>query len=150
LIKDTGVPRDLLPALKIRSNFSLIITGIRRYGKSTLLLQLSKTGFTNIFYLHFEDIRLASFENQDFARLAAEIAYRKPEVILFVEIQIIDNSELFVRQLLDDGHKMVITGSNASLLSKELGTKLTGRHFPAALFPFSYREFLAFNKLDST
>jgi uncharacterized protein len=150
LQKDTGIPRDILPFLKVRSNFALIITGIRRCGKSTLLLQLSKTGFSNVFYLHFEDTRLAGFENQDFARLAAEIAHRKPEVILLDEIQIIDNWELFVRQLLDEGHKMVITGSNASLLSKELGTRLTGRHLPAELYPFSYKEFLAFNALDST
>lgn len=150
LHKDTGVPRTLLPALQVRSNFALIITGVRRCGKSTLLLQLSKTGFNNIFYLHFEDTRLVGFENQDFTRLAAEIADRKPEVILFDEIQIIEHWELFVRQLLDDGYKIVITGSNASLLSKELGTKLTGRHLPVELFPFSYKEYLSFSELEST
>ncbi len=150
LHKDTGIQRTLLSSLQVRKNFALIITGVRRCGKSTLLLQLSKTGFKNIFYLHFEDTRLAGFENQDFARLAAEIEERKPEVILFDEIQIIENWELFVRQLLDEGHQIVITGSNASLLSKELGTKLTGRHLPAELFPFSYREFLSFSALEST
>ena len=148
--KDTGVPRTTLPALQVRKNFALIITGVRRCGKSTLLLQLSKTGFKSIFYLHFEDTRLAGFEPQDFTRLAAEIADQKPEVILFDEIQIMEQWELFVRQLLDDGHKIVITGSNASLLSKELGTKLTGRHLPVELFPFSYREFLALRKIEST
>ena len=148
--KETGVPRTLLPTLQVRSNFALIITGVRRCGKSTLLLQLSKTGFKNIFYLHFEDTRLAGFENQDFTRLSAEIAERKPDVILFDEIQIIENWELFVRQLLDDGQKIVITGSNASLLSKELGTKLTGRHLSVELFPFSYLEYLSFSALEST
>lgn len=150
LHKSTGVPRTILPALKILQNFALIITGVRRCGKSTLLLQLSKTGFKNIFYLHFEDTRFAGFEPQDFTRLAAEIADRKPDLILFDEIQILDKWELFVRQLLDDGYKIVITGSNASLLSKELGTKLTGRHMSVELYPFSYQEYLNYKGSESS
>ncbi len=61
--------------------------------------------------------------------------------------QIIPEWERYVRQKLDEGFKMVITGSNASLLSRELGTKLTSRHITKELFPFSYKEFIRFSKL---
>ncbi|WP_300601421.1 ATP-binding protein [Niabella sp.] len=147
LNKDTGQPRELLSQLKIPDHHALIITGIRRCGKSTLLLQLLQTRYKNAFYLHFEDPRLAGFEANDFTRLNNEIKSRKPAVLFFDEIQVLDQWELFVRHLLDENYKVIITGSNATLLSRELGTKLTGRHLSVELFPFSYREFSAFKKL---
>lgn len=52
--------------------------------------------------------------------------------------------------MLDQEYKVVITGSNATLLSKELGTKLTGRHLSTELFPFSYQEFLRFKMLENS
>jgi uncharacterized protein len=149
LNKSVGWQRELLPQLKLPNNFALIITGIRRCGKSTLLFQLLREKFNNAFYLHFEDPRLAGFENDDFARLSNEIAKRNPSVLFFDEIQMLENWELFVRQKLDEGYKVVITGSNATLLSKELGTKLTGRHLSVELFPFSYTEFLGLRKLKN-
>jgi predicted AAA+ superfamily ATPase len=72
------------------------------------------------------------------------------KVLLFDEIQIIADWERYVRQKLDEGYKIVITGSNATLLSRELGTKLTGRHITKELFPFSYVEFTAFMQLEPT
>ena len=58
--------------------------------------------------------------------------------------------EIFVNQLLREDYNIVITGSNASLLSKELGTHLTGRHFSTELFPFSYNEYLRFQKTENS
>src|SRR5690606_24660791 len=66
------------------------------------------------------------------------------------EIQVVDGWERYVRQKLDEGMQLVITGSNASLLSSELGTKLTGRHITKELFPFSYKEYCTFNSVDSS
>ena len=66
--------------------------------------------------------------------------------LFFDEIQNIQKWELFIRKLVDAKKHVVITGSNASLLSKELGTKLTGRHLDYELFPFSFREFLDLTK----
>lgn len=149
LKKDLGQERELLVDLKIVNQFALIITGIRRCGKSTLLYQLLKEKFKNAFYLHFEDVRLAGFDKHDLTRLSHEIEKRKPEILFFDEIQWLENWELFVRQKLDEGYKIVLTGSNATLLSKELGTKLTGRHLSVELFPFSYTEFLSFRKLKN-
>jgi uncharacterized protein len=140
--KDIGVPRDLLPKLKLLPNFALIITGIRRCGKSTLLLQLMKHRMADALFLNFEDPRLSGFETDDFRRLDAIIATRDTKALLFDEIQMLPNWELYVRQKLDEGFQVVVTGSNATLLSKELGTKLTGRHISVELFPFSYTEAL--------
>jgi predicted AAA+ superfamily ATPase len=148
LKKETGLPREALKDLPILNEFALIITGLRRCGKSTLLLQLLRKKMKNAFYLNFEDPRMAAFETNDFERLSREIIARKTKILFFDEIQSIEKWELFVRQKLDEGYKVIITGSNATLLSRELGTKLTGRHLSVELFPFSYREFTAFKKLD--
>lgn len=150
LSKNLGWERELLHNLEVLNNFALIVTGVRRCGKSTLLFQLLNEKFDRAFYLNFEDSRLAGFENDDFKRLNIEITKRKPQVLFFDEIQMLKNWELFVRQKLDEGYKVAITGSNATLLSTELGTKLTGRHLSVELFPFSYTEFLGLKKLKNT
>ncbi|WP_293786408.1 ATP-binding protein [uncultured Pedobacter sp.] len=145
-----GLQRNNLPKLKLVENFALIITGVRRCGKSTLLYQLLNKNQEKTLFINFEDTRFAGFETDDFVRLLSEIKKRRVETLFFDEVQILENWELFVRQLLDDEYKIVITGSNSTLLSKELGTKLTGRHLSTELFPFSYEEFLAFKKLENT
>lgn len=66
------------------------------------------------------------------------------EVFLIDEIQNVPGWERFVRRLMDAGLKFYITGSNASLLSRELGASLTGRFVSVELFPFSFDEFLRF------
>ena len=68
----------------------------------------------------------------------------KGSCYFFDEIQNVEKWELFVRTMLDQGKHFLITSSNASLLSKELGTRLTGRHLLKELFPFSYPEYLIF------
>jgi predicted AAA+ superfamily ATPase len=148
--KNPGLKREKLATLKITENFALIITGIRRCGKSTLLNQLLKEETDNTLFLNFEDTRLAGFETDDFTRLIDEIKKREVRILFFDEIQLLENWELFVRQMLDEDYKIVITGSSATLLSNELGTKLTGRHLSIELFPFSYNEFLAFKNLENS
>jgi uncharacterized protein len=148
--KETGFEREILIDLPIVDAFAIIITGIRRCGKSTLLLQLLKKKYTDAFYLNFEDIRLAGFETADFTRLNAEVEKRGLKTLFFDEIQLIEAWERFVNQKLNEGYRVFITGSNASLLSKELGTHLTGRHLSTELFPFSYREFVLFKGFDFT
>ncbi|MDR3286184.1 MAG: ATP-binding protein [Prevotellaceae bacterium] len=145
----TGLQRDILSALPEIQSHALIVSGIRRCGKSTLLLQLLKRNNQNALYLNFEDPRLFGFELTDFQLLDSIITTSKNNVLFFDEIQVIRAWELYVRQKLDEGFRVVITGSNASLLSRELGTKLTGRHITKELFPFSYKEFLAFKSLQA-
>jgi predicted AAA+ superfamily ATPase len=144
LQKETGLVRETLEIVPVIDSYATIITGIRRCGKSTLSLQLLKNKYTNALYLHLEDIRLAGFETSDFIRLHAEIELRGIKVLFFDEIQLISKWEVFIHQLLNEGYIVFITGSNATLLSKELGTHLTGRHISTELFPFSYTEFVAY------
>lgn len=141
--KAQQVERGALPEVPSIDSFATIITGIRRCGKSTLLLQVLKARFTEALFLNFEDIRLVGFEPADFIRLQTEIERRAIPTLFFDEIQLTEKWEIFVHQLLDKGYAVFITGSNASLLSKELGTHLTGRNISMELFPFSYSEFLS-------
>jgi len=148
---DTGLQRELLPHIPVASSFATIITGIRRSGKSTLLLQLLRQKYETAVYLHFDDIRLAAFETSDFIRLHNEITKRGIKVLFFDEMQMINGWELYVNQLLREHYTVFITGSNASMLSVEMGTHLTGRHLSVELFPFSYSEYIRFlNKENNT
>lgn len=150
LLRDSGLKRAALQSLPDLSAYALIVSGIRRCGKSTLLFQLLKERYPEALYLNFEDPRLYEFERKDFIRLDKVIGTKGSKVLLFDEIQIVPEWERYARQKLDEGFKMVITGSNASLLSRELGTKLTGRHITKELFPFSYSEFNQFKGSETS
>lgn len=121
-----------------------VISGIRRCGKSTLLKLLMQHK-KSIAYFNFEDPRVYGFEVKDFSKLD-EVMGKNHSAYYFDEIQNVPKWELFVRQLHDRGEKVFITGSNASLLSKELGTRLTGRHLRHELFPFAYSEYLTYTR----
>ncbi len=151
--QDSGFIRDALSVIPIADSFATIITGMRRCGKSTLLLQLLRRDYQDALYLNFDDIRLSGFQTADLVRLHKEIERRAIKVLFFDEIQAIEGWEKYINQLLREGYNVFITGSNASMLSIELGTHLTGRHLPMELFPFSYSEFMRFRGLgnnDST
>lgn len=139
-------PRKMLDKIKILPNFALVVSGIRRSGKSTLLTQLIDKQVENSYlFLNFDTPQLFNFEFTDFA-LLDEIIAENPtcRTLYFDEIQVIEGWEIYVRGKLDQGYQVVVTGSNASLLSRELGTKLTGRHISKELFPFSFVEFCEF------
>jgi predicted AAA+ superfamily ATPase len=140
---DTGLKREV-PDLTLFKRHALIISGIRRCGKSTLLQQIIKTIEDKTLFINFEDPRLAGFDSGDFNRLQEIVVARGINILFFDEIQNIEKWENFVRFSLDQGYRVFITGSNASMLSRELGTKLTGRHISKELFPFSYSEYLAY------
>lgn len=149
LNQEAGFVREALIRIPVANSFATIITGIRRCGKSTLLLQLLRKDYQEALYLNFDDIRLSAFETGDFIRLHKEVEKRGIKTLFFDEIQIIDGWEKYINQLLREGYKVFITGSNASMLSIELGTRLTGRHLSMELFPFSYSEFINFRKLTN-
>lgn len=148
LDRDEFVEREDIKKIKFLPSFALIISGIRRCGKSTLLKEFLKKE-KRFYYLNLEDNRLDGFELRDFNRINEifEELYGKGGVYFFDEIQNIPKWEKFVRGLVDDKKKVLVTGSNASMLSRELGTLLTGRHLDLELFPFSFKEFLKFKNL---
>jgi len=147
LLLDTGLPRKLSGFEKLSSH-AYIITGIRRCGKSTALQQINNAMQGESIYLNFEDPRLAGFDIADLNRLHELGKEINVKMYFFDEIQLVDQWEKFVRFRLDEGYRIFITGSNATMLSKELGSRLTGRHISKELFPFSYKEFTAFTKVE--
>lgn len=87
---------------------------------------------------------MAGLEIKDAVRLDRVIEASGARTLYFDEVQQLVGWERYVRTKLDEGFEVFVTGSNASVLGKELGTKLTGRHVDCELFPFDYGEYLAF------
>ncbi len=151
--KDLGVARSILNELKplMKAPQVIVITGLRRVGKSTLLAQIAEKFFKNNYYIvNFEDERLLNFQVSDFDLLYETLIslFGIKKVFLFDEIQNVPQWERFIRRLHDQGFKFVLTGSNASLLSQELGTRLTGRSVRIELYPFSFSEYLNYKKIE--
>ena len=122
----------------------IIATGIRRSGKSTIQRRLQKNHPKSGYYFNFDDERLVHFKLQDFQVLLEVFfeLYGKQSIFYFDEIQNIEGWEKFIRRLYEQGNKIFITGSNAKLLSKELGTHLTGRHVQVEIYPLSFKEII--------
>lgn len=148
LQKNLGIPRQLIRPPGIGTHIE-VITGVRRCGKSTLLKQIADKTNEKYIYFNFEDSRVFGFEVNDFPKLL-QVSVPDAHTFFFDEIQNVPGWETFIRSLHDEKKKVFITGSNASLLSRELGTRLTGRYLNSELFPFSYREFLLFKGLNSS
>jgi len=147
--RDTGIVRTLLSEVERAKDVlhAVIVSGLRRAGKSTLLAQMAHhLGEDQFYYINFEDDRFLGFQADDATDLYQVLIELFGERKIFVidEVQNIPGWEHFVRRFMDMGFKFYITGSNASLLSKELGTRLTGRYIPIELLPFSFKEFLQF------
>ena len=148
-VKSGAVSRSFLDQFHPTGNHIEVISGVRRCGKSTLMKQIISTLYRRTAYFNFEDSRIHGFEIGDFSKLD-DVIGRGIEAYFFDEIQNVPSWEVFIRQLHDRNEKVYLTGSNAALLSKELGTRLTGRHLRHELFPFSSSEFLSFHKWDNS
>jgi len=109
-----------------------VITGPRRVGKSVFSILLLKE--KNFAYLNFEDESLQKINNYDEIVKGIFQVYPDSKFILFDEIQNLRNWEVFVNKLQRREYNLILTGSNAKLLSKELATALTGRHFSFQFF----------------
>lgn len=125
----------------------LALTGVRRCGKSIfsyLLAREEKFG-----YINFDDERLEEVSTQDLDKVLQAFyeLYTDIDYIVLDEIQNVTKWELFANRLRRT-KKVIITGSNASLLSGELATRLTGRYIDITLFPFSFKEYLVFKNIN--
>lgn len=144
-----GTPREVTGKVGLEDHHVRILTGIRRCGKSTALLQIARK-HPHFNYLSFEDPRLTAFGVNDFFKLEKLFARAgSSELFFFDEIQNVEGWEGYVRVLHDKRQKVFVTGSNAKILSKEMGTSLTGRQISVEVFPFSYLEYLAHFNLDA-
>jgi len=131
---------------------TIILTGVRRCGKSVLLLELISAFYDeNYYFVNFEDERLSTFRIEDFSLLHETFIelFGEQKTFFLDEIQNIQGWERWVRRMYEDNYKFFITGSNAKLLSRELATTLTGRHIQLTLYPFSFREFIEPKKILS-
>ena len=136
-----------LERLKYVRGIANIITGPRRSGKSVFAFQAIKEQ-ERFGYVNFEDVNL-KIKAEELNKVLEAIYSIKGEVkyFLFDEIQNVPGWEKFVARLVDNKN-IILTGSNSNLLSKELGSSMTGRHFDHILLPFSFREFLSYHKIQ--
>jgi predicted AAA+ superfamily ATPase len=127
------------------ASHALVLTGVRRCGKSTLQRQIRQREGGPAVTLQCEDTRLYGLGPEDFATVLSLLDERYPGAVVFLdEAQEAPEWQRLVRALLDEGRRVCVTGSNASLLGRELGAKLTGRHLSHEVYPFSYCEYLSF------
>lgn len=131
----------------LNSDLVKVITGPRRAGKSVFAFMLLKN--EQFGYFNFDDESILE-QKINYDQLIKELnfVYGKIKYIFFDEIQNLDNWELFINRLYRQGYNLVITGSNAKLLSRELATALTGRHIPIEILPFDFQEFLSAKKTN--
>lgn len=130
-----------------KNDYIIVISGMRRTGKSTLLQKIRTVAVEQDFYLNFDDDRLVNFTVDDFQLLLETLieSFGEQSCFYFDEIQNILGWERFVRRLHDMKYKIYLTGSNSNLMSQELGTHLTGRYLQLEVFPYSFREWVGLN-----
>jgi hypothetical protein len=118
-----------------------VVLGPRRAGKSFFAMRLVQSA-GHFGYVNFDDERLTELDDYDALITALDALYEKPRDLLLDEVQNVPRWELLVNRLQRQGYRLVVTGSNAHLLSSELATHLTGRHIPIVLFPFTFAEYI--------
>lgn len=136
--------------INLKSNLAQVVIGVRRSGKSILCFNaLTKAGVSYA-YVNFDDERLVKLEALDLDKVLQTLykIYGDFEYLFLDEIQNVEFWPLFVNRLLRQKIHILITGSNAKLLSSELATHLTGRHHKIELFPFSFKDWCVINNVD--
>lgn len=140
----------------LEANANYVFVGLRRAGKSYLMYQqihhLMEQGHSidEILYFNFEDDRIDSMDisDLDLIKCCYEEMYEHQPIFFLDEIQNIQGWEKFARRLADTGYRVYITGSNAKMLSSEIATTLGGRYLIKEIYPFSFREFLLFKRVE--
>ncbi|MEM3366104.1 MAG: ATP-binding protein [Candidatus Methanomethyliaceae archaeon] len=142
------VERDSEARLRdqLENNIIKVISGVRRSGKSTLALLLLRG--KKFGYVNFDEKELTGVSLDELLSSLREV-YGEFDFLLLDEIQNVNGWELWANSLQRRGYRLIITGSNAKLLSKELATHLTGRFLELENYPFSFREFLRFKKFNT-
>lgn len=142
------IPRDIELEKYISTKQIVIISGIRRCGKSSLMYLIKeqmKLTDTEFCYFNFDDERILPDSSifEDLYNLHIEL-YGKEPVLFLDEPQNINLWEKFVNRMYENGVKIFVTGSNAKLLSSEISSSLTGRNKLIELFPFSFSEYIRY------
>ena len=142
LVRRSNQDTDLL----LNSSLIKLITGPRRVGKSTQALLMLRD--KNFAYLNFDNYSLLEAWDANLVMRMLDDVYPGYEYILLDEVQNLDGWDLWVSELYRLGKNLVITGSNAKMLSSEMATVLTGKYLQVEMLPFSLEEFFDWNKLN--
>lgn len=129
----------------LKSPYIKLITGPRRAGKSVFALLMLRN--ENCAYLNFDDVALLSKWDESLVMTLLDEIYPGFEYLLLDEVQNLPQWDLWVSKLYRNGFNMVITGSNANMLSSEMATVLTGRYIPIEMLPFSLSEMFSFSQV---
>ena len=135
----------------LKSTQAQVVIGVRRSGKSTLCYQALQSADVKYAYADFDDERMADIEAKQLNDVL-EILYKiygDFNYLFLDEIQNVKGWHLFVNRMLRKKMHVIITGSNAKLLSGELATHLSGRNKEIALYPFSFKEFCSMKQVDT-
>lgn len=138
--------------VNLESHLAQVVIGVRRSGKSTLCYNALKSKNVTFAYVNFDDERFQQMETNDL-NTVLEVLYKLYgdfKYLFLDEIQNIDGWHLFVNRLLRQRLHIVVTGSNAKLLSGELATHLTGRNNQIELYPFSFTDWCKIKNVDIT
>lgn len=150
LVSPNFVVRKEASQIDFNSKMAQVVIGVRRSGKSTLCHMALQAQGLNYGYVNFDDDRLANIQVDELNDVL-ETIYRiygvDVKYLFFDEIQNVDGWHLFVNRLLRRGLHIIVTGSNAKLLSSELSTHLTGRYNEIRLYPFSFRDYCLYNQV---
>lgn len=149
-IQKTYCSRPEEELVNLDSKLAQVVIGIRRSGKSTLCINLIKKSQKKFAYINFDDERFANVTTNDLNSILECLykVYGDFNHLFMDEVQNVDDWHLFVNRLLRQGMHILITGSNAKLLSGELASHLTGRHMKIELFPFSFREYCQYKNIS--
>lgn len=137
--------------VNLDSYLAQVVIGVRRSGKSTLCYNALKSKGVKFAYINFDDERFQNIEAGDL-NTVLEVLYKVYgdfKYIFLDEIQNVDGWHLFVNRLLRQRLHIVVTGSNAKLLSGELATHLTGRNDQIELYPFSFTDWCHIKNVDT-
>ena len=130
----------------LNSHLIKLITGPRRVGKSTQALLMLRN--KNFAYLNFDKQELLDNWNADLVMRLLDEVYPNYDYLLLDEVQNLLHWDVWVTELFRQGKNMIITGSNANMLSSEMATVLTGKYLPIEMLPFSLAEFFEWHHLD--
>lgn len=130
----------------LNSHLIKLITGPRRVGKSTQALLMLRN--KNFAYLNFDKQELLDNWNADLVMRLLDEVYPNYDYLLLDEVQNLPHWDVWVTELFRQGKNMIITGSNANMLSSEMATVLTGKYLPIEMLPFSLAEFFEWHHLD--
>ena len=144
------VTREEEKEINLNSPLAQVVIGVRRSGKSTLCSKVMLESGLPFGYINFDDDRLGKLTVDAFDTLLRALYQLNGDFnhLFLDEVQNIEGWELFVNRMLRQGMHMLITGSNANLLSGELATHLTGRYHQIELMPFSFQEYCSCKEVN--